>query len=195
MMQTPLTVRRWSRTEYETLVDAGFFHGEPVELLGGQLIVAEPRGTYHVTVVGLVDDALRALLPPGWIVRSQAPLSLDDESAPEPDIAVVPGTRADYLNGHPTAPPFVLEVADTSVGFDRRVKGSVYARAGVQDYWIVNVTERTVEVYRDPQPDPAAAWGWSYRSVQTLRATDTITPLALPATPIALSAFFPRPAG
>src|SRR4051794_32773581 len=113
MMQTPLTVRRWSRIEYETLVESGFFQGEPVELVGGQLIAAEPQGTYHATVVGLVDDALRAVLPPGWIIRSQAPLSLDEESAPEPDIAVVRGTRVDYLNAHPSVPALVLEIADT----------------------------------------------------------------------------------
>jgi Uma2 family endonuclease len=191
-MQAPFTVRRWSRPEYEKLVGAGFFQGDPVELLGGQLIVAEPQGTYHVTVLGIVDDTLRALLPPGWIVRTQAPLSLDDDSAPEPDIAIVRGAREDFLNEHPSVPPLVLEIADTSLGFDRRIKGSVYARAGVQDYWIVNITERTVEVYRDPHPDPSATWGWSYRSVQTLRATDTVRPLALPSTPIVVAAFFPR---
>jgi Uma2 family endonuclease len=192
MMQTPLTVRRWSRFEYEKLVDSGFFHGDPVELVGGQLIVAEPQGTYHMTVVGLVDDALRAVLPPGWIVRNQGPISLDDESAPEPDVIVVRGSRDDYLNAHPTVPPLVIEVADTSLGFDRRVKGGVYARGGVQDYWIVNVTDRVLEVYREPQADPSAAYGWSYRSVRTLRPTDTVTPLALPTTSILVASLLPR---
>ncbi len=192
-MQTPLTVRRWTRFEYEKLVDSGFFQGDPVELIGGQLIVAEPQGTYHATVVGMVDDALRGMLPPGWIVRSQLPISLDEDSAPEPDIAVVRGSRQDYLNAHPSVPALVLEVADTSLGFDRRIKASVYARGGVQDYWIVNVTERTVEVYRDPQVDPSAPWGWSYRSVQTLRASDSVAPLALPSTRVAVAALLPQP--
>jgi Uma2 family endonuclease len=191
-MQTPLTLRRWSRGEYERLVDSGFFHGDPVELIGGQLIVAEPQGTYHVTVVGMVDDAFRAMLPPGWIARTQAPISLDDESAPAPDLAIVPGSRADYLNAHPTVPALVLEVSDTSLGFDRQVKGSVYARAGVQDYWIVNVTDRVLEVYREPRVDPSAPWGWSYQSVQTLRPGATIAPLALASTPIAAAALLPR---
>jgi Uma2 family endonuclease len=191
-MQIPLTPRRWSRIEYERLVECGLFDGDPVELIGGQLIVAEPQGTYHVTVLGMVDDVLRSLLPAGWIVRSQAPISLDDESAPEPDIAVVRGSRADYLNAHPTIPALVIEVADTSLGFDRRIKGSVYARGGIQDYWIVNVTERVLEVHREPQADPSATWGWSYRSVRTLRPTDTVTPLALPSTAIAVDALLPR---
>jgi Uma2 family endonuclease len=192
MMQTPLTVRRWTRFEYEKLVDSGFFRGDPVELVGGQLIVAEPQGTYHATGVSMVDDALRAVLPPGWIVRSQLPIALDDDSAPEPDIAVVRGSRRDYLNAHPTVPALVIEVADASLGFDRRIKGSVYARGGVQDYWIVNVTERTVEVYREPVAEPSAVWGWAYRSVRTLRPSDIIAPLALPATTVAVSSLLPR---
>jgi Uma2 family endonuclease len=191
MMQTPFTLRRWSRLDYDRLVEQGAFDGEPIELIGGQLIVAEPQGTYHATALGMADDAIRAVLPPGWFVRNQLPLSLDDESAPEPDLAVVPGTRADYLNAHPAIPPLIIEVADASLGFDRRVKGSVYARAGVGDYWIVNVTDRALEVYREPVRDPTAPWGWSYRSVQTLRGDATIAPLALPDTRIGVTALLP----
>ena len=180
MTQTPFTLRRWSRLDYDRLVELGAFEGEAVELIGGQFIVAEPHGTYHAATLGAAGDAVRSVLPPGWILRNQLPLSLDDESAPEPDLAVVPGSHADYRNAHPAVPPLVIEVADSSLGFDRTVKGSVYARAGVRDYWIVNVTERTLEVYREPVRDPAAPWGWSYRSVRTLRAGATVTPLALP---------------
>ena len=193
-MQTPLTLRRWSRVEYQRLVDFGLFERDPVELIGGQLIVAEPQGTYHATVVGIADDALRSVLPAGWIVRAQMPVSLDDESAPEPDLAVVRGSRQDYLNAHPTVPALALEIADASLGFDRLVKGSVYARASLQDYWIVNVTDRVLEVYREPHADPSAPWGWSYRSVQTLRPAATIAPLALPSVRIAVSALLPHPA-
>jgi Uma2 family endonuclease len=192
MMQTPLTIRRWSRVEYEKLADSGFFHGDPVELIGGQLIVAEPQGTYHATVLNLVDQSVRAVLPPGWFVRIQQPISLDDDSAPEPDLAVVRGVPEDYLNAHPTVPALIVEIADTSLGFDRKVKGSVYARGGVRDYWVVNVTDRVLEVYRDPHPDPPAAWGWSYRSMRTVRATDTVTPLALPPIVISVSSLLPR---
>ncbi|PYM78579.1 MAG: hypothetical protein DME13_28710, partial [Candidatus Rokuibacteriota bacterium] len=138
MRQTPLTLRRWKRVEYERLVDLGVFEGDPVELIGGQLIVAEPKGSPHATAVGMANDALRAVLPPGWIVRVQDPLALDDESAPEPDIALVRGSRADYRHAHPARPALAIEVAQSSLSFDRQQKGSLYARAGVQDYWIVN---------------------------------------------------------
>jgi Uma2 family endonuclease len=194
IMQQPFTPWRWSRVTYERLVECGAFDGDPVELIGGQLIVAEPQGAYHATVVGLVDDALRALLPRGWMVRSQLPISLDDESTPEPDVVAVRGTRLDYLTAHPTVPALVIEVADTSLIFDRRSKGSLYARGGVQDYWIVNIAERAVEVYRDPLPDPAAVWGWRYQSLLIARPGDTVTPLALPSTPVAVQSLLPPPA-
>ncbi len=191
MAQLPLTLRRWKRVEYERLVDLGVFRGDPVELIGGQLVVAEPQGSRHATAVGAADDALRAVLPPGWIVRAQMPVALDDESAPEPDLAVVPGARADYRASHPPRPALALEVADSSLDFDREHKGSLYARAGVQDYWIVNLIDRVLEVYRDPGPDPSAPYGWRYRSVQTLTLMSVAVPLALPSVRIAVADLLP----
>ncbi|MGH7332257.1 MAG: Uma2 family endonuclease [Candidatus Rokuibacteriota bacterium] len=186
MTQLPLTLRRWRRVEYEQLVDLGLFRDSPVELVGGQLVVAEPQGTYHATAVGAADDALRAVLPSGWIVRSQMPVALDDESVPEPDLAVVSGTRTDYREAHPARPALAVEVADSSLAFDRQHKGSLYARAGIQDYWIVNLIDRVLEVYRDPAPDAAAPFGWGYRSAQTLAPSDVVVPLALPSMRIAV---------
>ena len=89
--------RRWTRAEYDRLIDIGvFLPDEPLELLGGELIVSEPQGSAHSTAIGLVEDALRAALGPGWLVRSQGPIELDDESEPEPDIAVMRGDRRSY---------------------------------------------------------------------------------------------------
>src|SRR5205823_8504072 len=96
MTQAPLTLRRWKRVEYDRLVELGVFEGEPLELIGGQLVVAEPQYPYHASAIGAVEHAVRAVLPPGWIVRTQAPVSLDDESEPEPDAVVVPGRPTDY---------------------------------------------------------------------------------------------------
>ena len=191
MAQAPLTPRRWTRVEYERLVDLGVFQRDPVELIGGQLVVAEPQGSPHATAVGAADDALRAVLPPGWIVRAQMPVALDDESAPEPDLAIVPGARADYRASHPARPALALEVADSSLDFDRGRKGSLYARAGVQDYWIVNLIDRVLEVYRDPGPDQSAPYGWRYRSVTTVAPPAVVAPLALPSTRIAVADLLP----
>jgi len=191
MRQTPLTLRRWKRVEYERLVDLGVFEGDPVELIGGQLIVAEPKGSPHATAVGMANDALRAVLPPGWIVRVQDPLALDDESAPEPDIALVRGSRADYRHAHPARPALAIEVAQSSLSFDRQQKGSLYARAGVQDYWIVNLVDGVLEVYRDAAPDASAPYGWRYRSLETLSPPALVAPLVLPSSPIPVAALLP----
>jgi Uma2 family endonuclease len=189
--QVPLTLRRWTRAEYDRLVEIGVFEDEPLELIGGELIVAEPKYPYHTSGVTVADYVIRAVLPPGWIVRNQAPVSLDDESEPEPDLAVVPGGLRDYLHEHPARPVLAVEIADSSLSFDRRRKGSLYARGGIEDYWIVNLVDRVLEVYRDPGPDPSAYYGWRYRSVTTLAPPSAASPLAFPSIQIAVSDLLP----
>jgi Uma2 family endonuclease len=190
-MQTPLTVKRWRRVEYDRLVDLGAFEGAPIELIGGELVVAEPQGAYHAGVITKVDYVLRAFVPPGFIVRLQAPVSLDDESEPEPDLVVVPGRPGDYLESHPAIPALAVEVAESSLSFDRRRKGGLYARAGVQDYWIVNLVDRVLEVYRDPEPDASADFGWGYRSVVRMTPPAEVVPLAFPAARIPVADLLP----
>jgi Uma2 family endonuclease len=128
MATYPVRTRRWTRAEYERLIDIGVFHpGEPLELLGGELIVSEPQKSARYTAIGLVEDALRAALEPGWLVRSQGPIALDDESEPEPDVAVTRGARRSYSRQHPSRPALVVEVAESSLAVDREHKGSLYA--------------------------------------------------------------------
>lgn len=191
MAQAPLTLRRWKRIEYDRLVALGVFHGEPIELIGGQLVVAEPQYPYHASAISAADYALRAVLPPGWIVRVQAPVSLDDESEPEPDLAVVAGRPADYREAHPARPVLAVEVAESSLDFDRQQKSSLYARAGVADYWIVNLVDRLLEVHRDPEPDPSAPYGWRYRSITVLAPPAVVAPLAFTSRRIAVADLLP----
>jgi Uma2 family endonuclease len=191
MMQTPLTDRRWTRKEYDRLGELGMFQCERLELIGGHLVVAEPKGSYHVTAVTKVGNALGASLPPGWTVRLQDPIALDDESEPEPDVAVVPGDYTDYLAEHPQRPVLVVEVADSSLAFDRRRKGSLYARGGIQDYWIVNLVDRVLEVYRDAVVDGSAPYGWSYRSVARVTPPAAVALLAVPGVRIAVADLLP----
>ena len=191
MKQAPLTLKRWGRVEYERLVDLGVFEDEPLELIGGQLMVAEPKGSPHAAGVEMAGEALRAALPPGWIVRMQNPLALDDESVPEPDAAVVRGRHADYRDAHPARAALIVEVAESSLAFDRTQKGSLYARAGIADYWMVNLEDRVVEVYRDPGPDLAAPFGWRYTSVTRVRPPDSVTPLSVPVAPVPVAALLP----
>jgi len=179
MSLSGVQVRRWTREEYEHLVARGVFRpGERAELIDGEILTMTPQGSAHATAVCLVEDALRAAFGPGYIVRAQLPLALDPTSEPEPDVAVVRGSPRDYRDAHPTTALLVIEVADTTLAFDRDWKGSLYARAGVADYWIVNLTDRLLEVYRDPAPVASAKYGCEYRSVQRLGPSDSVRPLA-----------------
>jgi len=193
MKQAPLTPKRWRRVEYQRLVDVGAFDREPLELIGGQLIVAEPKGSQHAAAVDMAYVALLSAIPAGWTVRGQNPLALDDESAPEPDLAVVRGSPADFRDAHPTRPALVIEVAESSLQFDRITKSSLYARAGIADYWIVNLIDRVVEIYRDPAADLTAPYGWRYTSLERARPPAAPTPLGVPGLPIPVASLLPGP--
>ncbi|HEU4440022.1 MAG TPA: Uma2 family endonuclease, partial [Methylomirabilota bacterium] len=93
----------------------------------------------------------------------------------------VPGSFRDYRRAHPSRPALVVEVAESSLTLDRDHKGSLYARAGIADYWIVDLAERRLEVYREPAPDGAAPFGWRYRSVIVPDREAVVSPLAAPA--------------
>lgn len=186
------STKHWTRVEYERLVDLGAFRpGERLELVGGALLVREPQGGPHATAVSLAEDALRGAFGAGWTVRGQMPIALDDDSEPEPDIAVVPGRPRDYTRAHPARPVLIVEVADSSLELDRREKASLYARARISDYWIVNLVEQVVEVYRDPLAATDAPHGWRYGSTVTLRVGSAVTPLALPGSAIPVSDLLP----
>jgi Uma2 family endonuclease len=173
--------RRWSRVEYDRLIDLGVFQsGDPIELIGGELLVAEPQGAPHYTAIQKTARALERAFGPSWDVRAQGPIGLDEDSEPEPDVAVVPGKPEDYASSHPSRADLVVEVSESSLIFDRDHKGSVYARAGILDYWIVNLVDRVLEVYRGPERDAAAPFGASYARHEVLDPSRQVSPLAAP---------------
>jgi Uma2 family endonuclease len=167
------------------------FQGERIELLDGLLVVREPQHSPHATGVRLVQKALERDLGAGWDVRAQMPFALDDDSEPEPDVVVVPGSPRDYLAAHPSRCALLVEVAGSSLLFDRRKKASLYARAKIADYWIVNLRERVVEVYRQPRRSARATFGWAYARTTVLRPPASIAPLAAPAKRIAVADLLP----
>ncbi len=184
--------RRWTRIEYEKLVDLGIFQpGEPIELIGGELMVAEPQGAAHYTAIRKTVRTLEAAFGPGWEVRNQGPIGLDEESEPEPDVAVVPGRPEDYRSAHPSRPVLTVEVAESSLGSDRERKGSVYARAGLVDYWVLNLVDQVLEVYREPAADPSAPFGWRYARREVFDASAQVSPLAAPGASIRVADLLP----
>jgi len=192
MTTYPVRTRRWTRKEYRQLGELGVLpEDEAVELIAGQLVVAEPKGTPHTTAVRLTAEALRRAFGAGWLVSTQDPIALDDDSEPEPDVAVVPGGPRDYLVDHPAWPVLVVEVADSSLLFDRHHKGSLYARAGFPDYWIVNLVDARLEVYRRPGGDPAAEFGWRYLDADVVATGGGVAPLARRDVTIAVADLLP----
>jgi Uma2 family endonuclease len=191
MSDSAVRTRRWTRVEYDRLIEIGIFRpGDKVELLGGQLCVSEPQNNPHATAISLGLEAFQKALALDWHVRVQLPIALDDESEPEPDLAIVAGGPRDYMD-HPSQPALVVEVADSSLALDREHKGSLYARARLPEYWIVNLVDRVLEVYRDPRPDASASYGWAYRAVQSLSAKQHVTPLVAPTARINVADLLP----
>jgi Uma2 family endonuclease len=119
------------------------------------------------------------------------PLALDPMSRPEPDIAVVPGGPRDYRKAHPKTALLLVEVADTTLAYDREWKGSLYARGGIRELWIVNLLDRVLEVYREPVSSSTAKHGWAYRSVSKLGPGETAKPLAAPGASVAVADLLP----
>jgi Uma2 family endonuclease len=134
---------------------------------------------------------LRLAFGEGVDVRPRLPLALGDDSEPEPDIAVVIGSTRDYRDAHPTTALLILEVADSSLAFDRANKARVFARAGIADYWLINLVDNVLEVRRFPAPSPDAPDQWGYAVVEQYRATDGVAPLERPASPIAVADLLP----
>jgi Uma2 family endonuclease len=182
--------RRWTREEYERLVDLDFFLDEKLELLDGEIVTMTPQKGLHATAIAKGVTALMHCFGLGYTIRPQLPLAIDAMSAPEPDLAVVPGAPDDYAD-HPATAALVVEIADTSLRLDRQRKGPLYARAGVPEYWVVNLIDRVVEVYREPVEGPD---GWHYRLIRAYVPGEGIAPLALPGHAVAVSDMLPKAA-
>ncbi len=180
------------RSRYDQLVEAGIFGPDDrIELLDGLLVAREPQGERHATVVGLVRAALEKAFGGAYHIREAKPIALDEQSEPEPDVVVVPGRLRDYLTAHPSRPVLVVEVADTSLALDRLRKGVLYARAGIADYWVVNLIDEVLEVYREPVRAPSGRGDWKYDSVRLLRRNAIVTPLAAPRARIRVATLLP----
>jgi Uma2 family endonuclease len=181
-----IEMRRWTREEYDRLVATGMFApGERVELVAGEILQMTPQGSIHATVIQLLQEELRKAFGPAFSIRPQLPIALAPDSEPEPDLAVVPGNPLAYWDAHPATALLLVEVSDTTLEHDRQRKGSLYARAGIQDYWIVNLIDRCVEVYREPRQG-------AYRSCQRFFAGDRLAPLAAPEAHIPVAGIFMR---
>ena len=167
------------------MVETGLLGPEDrVELIHGEILTMSPQKSAHATGVQLVGDALRAVFGTGFVVRTQLPLALGGESEPEPDVAVVTGSARDFRDAHPTTAHLVVEVAEASLDFDRGAKKSVYAAAGIGEYWIVDLPNRMLEVYRE-------AHHGDFLDRQRLGSEDSVSPLARPQSSLKVADLLP----
>lgn len=171
--------RKFSPEEYYQLGSLGFFDQQSVELIGGEIIEMAPVNPEHSVSVNWNAQKLIRLLGEAYYVLIQNPLRIG-ESEPQPDLAIVSGAPQDYKKTHPQTALLVIEVADTSLEYDRSVKASLYASGGVPEYWIVNLRERCMEVYREPEPDSDSPFLARYRQVATLQGEASLAPLFKP---------------
>jgi Uma2 family endonuclease len=174
----PERVRPWRRVEYEKMVAEGLFAGERVELIEGMIVEMSPQDPRHAAVVQRLTRVLGGALNGRADIRVQLPLAVSEESLPEPDVAVV--TLTDFDDAHPTTAFLVVEVAETSLRKDRHVKTALYARAGVPEYWVVNLVDRLIEVHVEPA-------GATYARVAAARPRESVRLHAFPDVEILVS--------
>jgi Uma2 family endonuclease len=187
-------LRSWTKAEYYRMAELGFFRGRRVELLEGRIVVLSPQNAPHTLAFDRVFRTLSRNFGAGWWVRPQFPLDLGQSTEPEPDVSVVLGDPDQFPTSHPTTAALIVEVSDTTLSSDRRRKGSLYARAGIADYWIVNLVARQLEVYRVPIPDARRRFGHRYSARTDLLPTATVSPLALPQAVIPVADLLPATA-
>lgn len=184
---------RWTLEDYEQLVALGLLEGKHVELVQGEILVMSPMGEPHALTIMQLNEIL---LPhfnsrTGYRLRIQMPLALPFlASALEPDLAVVALNAPASAAGCPTSAALVIEVAESSLDYDRDHKAPLYAAAGIRDFWLVNLPDRCLDVYRHPVPDPQSFSAWRYRDCRVLQAGEQISPLAAPEIAVPVAAVF-----
>jgi Uma2 family endonuclease len=168
---------RWTNELASAVADHGYFEGRRACLIDGQLYEEGPEPPAHACTRGVVAEVFRKAFD-GCHLRERCSLVLSDDTNPVPDVGVIPGAIRDYRATHPTAAVFVVEVADLSFDFDTTVKADLYATVGVPDYWVIDLANRQLLVFRDPIA--GGKRGAVYQLRFTCGPADTVSPLAAP---------------
>ncbi len=178
-----------TREMYHRMAEQGFFEGRRVERIEGEVIEMSPVSPQHFASGDRIQRLFNRIFREGYWVRFQGALAMGD-SEPEPDIAAVEGAPADYQQTHPGTAVLVVEVSDATLAYDRTQKLSLCARAGIPEYWIVNLKDRLLEVYRTPSPLEEMPFGYGYKVREIVRPGEVVHPLAKPDAEIAVSELF-----
>ncbi len=170
----------WTVVQYHQIADMGWLDEKRTELINGDIIEMPPIGTRHMTAVMLATRALEDAFGDQHAISVQNAFHVGVRAEPQPDVAVLPGSIRDYVDQMPSEALLIVEVSDTTLANDRTWKKSLYAQAGIEEYWIVNLSDQQVEVYRKPELRPNDAPAFSYAESAVYRSGDIIAPLAAP---------------
>ena len=183
--------KRWTCEEFHRLGEAGFFEQSRVMLIDGEILEMPVANPPHATSKSLVEAALRVPFANGFAIRTDNPLMLGRSIDPIPDVAVVVGTIRDYATTHPTTAQLVVEIGDSTVDYDMDEKASLYASAGIADYWVVDLVNRRLVVFRDPQADSTQAHGFAYANETSYLPNQSVSPLAAQGSSVAVADLLP----
>jgi Uma2 family endonuclease len=177
----------WTVQEYNLMSDLGILDPtERTELIAGQIILMTSKGTPHVVTLQLLANNIQEQLDRTALIRTQDPIRLDNFSEPEPDLVIVKGTILDYAEHHPVPDDIylVIEVADSTLKQDCEVKDKLYARSNIAEYWVIDIKNRQVHIFRDPTPT-------GYSSQLILTETHSVSPLAFPEIMFSIASILP----
>ena len=182
----PPALRLFTADEYEKMAEAGILHDDHVELIAGRILEMSPKGIGHAVSTNRATRCFLAKLGDRGVVRSQDPIRLNDASEPEPDLVLAKPHPKEYADHHPTPSEIllVLEVADSSLTYDRNAKSRLYSTAGIPQFLILNLKAREMEDHRAPSPD-------GYRSKETYRADESFTLVPFPDVSISVLELLP----
>jgi Uma2 family endonuclease len=141
---------RWPKSLYHQMGELSWFRGKRVELIDGEIIQMAPMGTPHFSTLNIAQRALASAYGHSHFVSVQCPFNAGDNSEPEPDIAVIKGDARDFYDRLPSSAVLIVEIADSSLAYDRATKLAIYSRSMIPEYWIVNLVDHVIEVYAEP---------------------------------------------
>jgi Uma2 family endonuclease len=181
-IETLMAITRYSVDDYEEMIRLGALtENDRVQLIRGEIVPKMPIGPRHSASVKRLSEVLFQRAVPAAIVGIQDPIHLPD-SEPEPDVSVVRRRADRYASGHPRPADvfLIVEVADSSLDDDRNIMLPLYAESGIQEYWIVNIPDECLEVYRGPRPDG------TYQETRVLKRGESTDIAALPGVVVAV---------
>lgn len=196
MLEEPLTRRAFTADEFNRMAEVGILGPQDrVELIDGEVVKLSPQDPLHAEGVERCNQVLVQAFASTHRIRPQLPVSATELSEPEPDFALVPREPQRRWRRHPEEADLVVEVANTSLTYDRTVKSSLFASIGVPEYWILNLPDRRLEVRRDPRRDERARFGWSYATQLEVDEGGTVRSSALGGAALRVADMLPSDTG